>query len=58
MIRAAFCAAVTLALAGCGGAEPEAPAAPTAEELQVLSEAAEMLPDETPSAEVAETPAD
>lgn len=43
-----------LLLAACGG-EPEPAAAPSADEEQVLSEAAEMLPAETPAAAESET---
>ncbi|MBS7669748.1 hypothetical protein [Croceicoccus gelatinilyticus] len=46
-----------LCLAACGG-EPEPAAAPAADEEQVLSEAAEMLPAETPVATESETAPD
>ncbi|WP_156500532.1 hypothetical protein [Croceicoccus bisphenolivorans] len=48
-MRFALSALGLLYLAACGG-EPEPPTAPTAEEEQVLSDAAEMLPAETPAA--------
>lgn len=44
-----------LMLAACGG-EPDMPAAPMAEEERVLREAAEMLPDDSPSPEPSASP--
>ncbi len=48
-MRFALPALGLLLLAACGG-EPEPSVAPAADEEQVLSEAAEMLPAETPAA--------
>ena len=52
-MRAALPACLLL-LAACGG-EPDAPAPPSAEEQQVLADAAEMLPAEE-TAEAPDTP--
>ncbi|WP_170234929.1 hypothetical protein [Croceicoccus sediminis] len=56
-MRLALPALGLLLLAACGG-EPEPQATPAADEARVLSDAAEMLPAETPAASESEAAPD